>query len=93
MFVRSQIIDIITITMFLNPIITISNCSAVLIIDYQKVTITQGGVYLPGKRASLPVLEIRDPQIWDPDPRIFTGIQIRDPREKQCGSPTHIPSY
>jgi len=72
------------------------------------VTITQGGVYLPGKRASLPVLEIRDPQIRDPDPRIFTGIRIRrsgirirvflqgfrsgirDPREKQCGSPTLI---
>ena len=31
-----------------------------------------------------------DPQIWDPDPHIFTGIQIRDPRSagKQCGSPT-----
>ena len=26
--------------------------------------------------------------VGDPDPRIFTGIQIRDPREKQCGSPT-----
>jgi hypothetical protein len=52
------------------------------------------------------VLEIRDPQIRDPDPRIFTGIRIRrsgsayfyrvsdpgsgirDPGEKQCGSPT-----
>jgi hypothetical protein len=33
-------------------------------------------------------LEIRDPQIRDPDPHIFTGIQIRDPREKQGGSPT-----
>ena len=43
------------------------------------MTITQGGVYLPGKGASLPVLEIRDPQIRDPDPRIFTGFQIRDP--------------
>ena len=52
-------------------------------LNIQKVMITQGGVYLPGKRASLPVLEI-----GDPDPRIFTGIQIRDPREKQCGSPT-----
>ena len=47
-------------------------------LNIQKVTITQGGVYLPRKRASLPVLEIRDPQIQDPDPHIFTGCQIRD---------------
>ena len=34
---------------------------------------------ISGKRTSLPVLEIRDPQIRDLNPCIFTGIKIRDP--------------
>ena len=59
--------------------------------------ITQGGVY--SAREEGLTTSVGDPQIQDPDPRIFTGIQIwdpplfskdPDPRKKQCGSPSLV---